>query len=317
VAGGGLVRLYEPENIADFINFAAKECPADHYIFSVSGHGGGWCPEDDGAHPTTRKASGWDENFGDAPITAKDLAQGIKLSSVASKVICIMQDACMMNAMENVSEYATTGVPYAMLSTETTNGAELHKLIDYLRKATSFEWAMMAYVPEAVTSDWCVWDMNHVGEIQNLIKQSVPMIAESYQKKELNYDSLILTLDHESSSSFYCRNLYGFYSYLEYHLYLGDSLQVLSTSITKRIREDAFVYYGRKMTISPSKEDLRVTANFINKHDYDSIMQIPASAQAIRDNTFYQSTGWNSLFSLFNYSIPKPEAKDEDDEDED
>jgi len=301
VNGTQPVRLYEPATIAAFIDYAAAKYPADHYILSITGHGGSWDPNDDRAKaPSRYDASGWDDNFqGMTGISAKELVAGIKQSSNASKIICVYQDDCLMNTMENVSEYATTSVPYAVLAFETTYGIDYGNMMELLRSSSSFEKAFRAFCPKNASTDWTFWQLGKVSALNDLIRQSVPMIVQEYSTKSTDYMNIIKNLDADKDHDYYGRNLYGFYKEVK-KMTANSELRSLSEQILKAIEGATDTYYGNGSyhdLYERRAYDLRVKAQMYPAGKYQELSG-EAGTEVFTNNEFYRQTGWNQLFSI-------------------
>lgn len=159
-----LLRLYEPENLTDFINWSKEQCPADEYILILWNHGGGWSPEHDDPdgyeeslknqgvednEETNTRAICYDDNFNNEALTLADLVQGINDSGIKFKMIYF--DACLMGAMEVI-----TGVKdcadYFMGASHITPGigGDYNALIHHLDTRTNFESSMKEYCHETM-----------------------------------------------------------------------------------------------------------------------------------------------------------------------
>ena len=108
-----------PDSLANFINWAAKVCPARKYVLILADHGDGYLPYEElpvadiAAAPQNRVVIK-DDGHNKKAFTAKTLTQAISQASVrVSTVYC---DACLMNTAEYHFELAPV-TDYLVLST--------------------------------------------------------------------------------------------------------------------------------------------------------------------------------------------------------
>ncbi len=91
--------ITRPDSLANFIDWAARVCPARKYILLLADHGDGYLPHEE--QPAADAAGATrvvvkDDGHNKIAFTAKTLAQAISQASVRlSTVYC---DACLMNA---------------------------------------------------------------------------------------------------------------------------------------------------------------------------------------------------------------------------
>ena len=62
--------LYDPANLAEFIQWSKERCPAQNYILILWNHGGGWSPIDD--QPKTKGVI-YDDNLNQVGLSLDDL----------------------------------------------------------------------------------------------------------------------------------------------------------------------------------------------------------------------------------------------------
>ena len=143
------LKLYDPQNLTDFINWSKEQCPADEYILLLWNHGGGWIPYDDA--PTNR-AVVYDDVLNKAGLTLDDLVKGIKDSGTKMKMI--YYDACFMGMIEVLSGL-TECADYALAASHITPGigGDYNSLMYHLNHSTNFEQAIKGYCYETV-SHW-------------------------------------------------------------------------------------------------------------------------------------------------------------------
>lgn len=307
------LHLWEPQVIADFIKWSVNNYPSDYYILIINGHGGGWTAWDD-ADDT--KASGWDDNYGyqdedswipNKPITAKGLVKGINQSGYASKISLLVQDACMMNQLENLSEYATTGIPLALLSFQSMTGMNMDELVYDLKDGSNFNDAIKKYVDENPRPDHTLWDMSKIGStIIPAVAEMVPVFKNDYKAHVKDYDSMVASL----------QNVGGYYSYFKDFSQLMDLLQNKAFDATLKTKAAA-VYKAlddATYTIFTNNKDKNnqtawskycsAGALFLNKTAYASKKD---NMDTFSANEFYAKTKWNTIFEEMSFTDPQGE----------
>ena len=95
-----------PDSLTNFINWAAKNCPAKRYILILHDHGGGYRPEadlykEDTKAGTTRGVI-FDNGNPGHNFSAPSLEHAIKAADIRPDVVIF--DACLMNTLEYLFE---------------------------------------------------------------------------------------------------------------------------------------------------------------------------------------------------------------------
>ena len=118
---GKNANITNPDSLTNFINWAAKACPAKKYVLILGDHGGGYTPDAEVFKPNAATTRGvvFDDGNGNNCFSARSIAHAVKAASIRPDVIYF--DACMMNTLEymfelkDVTDYivASTFVEYA------------------------------------------------------------------------------------------------------------------------------------------------------------------------------------------------------------
>lgn len=176
------LKLYDPQNLTDFINWSKEQCPADEYILLLWNHGGAWVPSHD---VPTNRAVVYDDVLNKEGLTLDDLVKGIKDSGTKMKMI--YYDACLMGMVEVLSDL-TECADYALAASHITPGigGDYNSLMYHLNHSTNFEQAIKNYCSETV-SHWGV--LNHpldltfvnLGKMDNLLGEI--NVLSDYLKK--------------------------------------------------------------------------------------------------------------------------------------
>jgi clostripain len=116
----GEVNMADGEVLSDFVTWAAKEYPADHYVLILSDHGtgwpGGWTDGDVESNPKDILIDGWNDMLYLNELD--DTFAAIKQKSGIDKFDIIGYDACLMSSLEVMSMTAAYA-DYTVLSQET------------------------------------------------------------------------------------------------------------------------------------------------------------------------------------------------------
>lgn len=153
-----------PDSLTNFINWAAKKCPARQYVLILSDHGSGYMPNDDlptSSMATTRGVI-YDDGYDNKHFSVTSLHQAIKASDI--KPMAIYFDACLMNCMEYLFELKDV-CDYMLASTYVVPGAGglYDHLIECLAVASETpEYALGKYVEYAVKN----WDSDDETQIR-------------------------------------------------------------------------------------------------------------------------------------------------------
>ena len=144
------LKLYDPQNLTDFINWSKEQCPADEYILLLWNHGSAWLPSKD--YPNDSRAVIHDDNNLDKGLSLNGLVKGIKDSNTKFKMI--YYDACLMGMIEIMAGLGDC-TEYTMSASHITPGigGDYNSLIHHLNTSTNFEQAMKDYCYETV-SHW-------------------------------------------------------------------------------------------------------------------------------------------------------------------
>ena len=172
------LELYKSQTLTDFINWAAKEIPAEHYILIVWNHGDVWNPYDDSPTPQSvgrddlevmsmnpdfgiikPQAAIYDDILNNTPMSTASLAKAISDSKKPIKTVYF--DVCLMLMMETLQEIRVNApvVEYCMGAEHLTPGmgGNYKLLLNLLGKNdnVSFESKMKDYIiGTATAADW-------------------------------------------------------------------------------------------------------------------------------------------------------------------
>ena len=98
--GGDNADITCPDSLTNFINWAAKVCPAKKYLLIVHDHGGGYMPHDElpETAPATTRGMIYDDGHDYKHFSVKTFTRAIRRANV--QIETIFMDACLMNNLE-------------------------------------------------------------------------------------------------------------------------------------------------------------------------------------------------------------------------
>ena len=186
------------DSLTNFINWAAKKCPAKKYMLIVADHGGGYCPA--GELPeteTTRTTRGLlvDDGHNSKTITVQSLSRGIRNANVRLETVFML--ACLMNNMEYQFELKDL-CDYVIASTYTMpgNGGDMNTLVEVLSQPNvDIEHALDEYLKADVKSweeeyenpestvfytDLTLTRTANIDKLGTMMRQFVDRLCETY-----------------------------------------------------------------------------------------------------------------------------------------
>lgn len=191
---GSDFKMYEPQNITNFINKVAKDYPAKKYILILWNHG---LPISELDTPLS-KAVLEDDNT-HSVITPYQLEAGIKASNI-KKFDLIYADLCMNNNIEIDYQLSTVTDYYMGSANPGIAGASDYKLFfDCLNTKSSLEEAMKAYIPALTTGKWLEknilkWSI----DISLLDLRKIGPVISNFKKVSSRYIELYKTANAET-----------------------------------------------------------------------------------------------------------------------
>ena len=148
--------ISNPQNLSDYIKWAAEQCPAKKYILILSSHGGGYNPYEDKPVNSLTKGLLYDYGYpaqGLYPphLSANTLVDAINESGIKPEIIYC--DACLMNSVEYWFELKDVA-NYLILSSFCVpgSGGDYTTLVDQLA-TTDIETALSSYC-DATIATW-------------------------------------------------------------------------------------------------------------------------------------------------------------------
>lgn len=145
--------ITNPDSLTNFINWAAKACPAKKYVLILNDHGGGYTPNAEIFNSSAASTRGviYDDGYEGKHFSAPSLSHAIKSANIRPEVIYF--DACLMNSLEYMFELKDV-TDYIVASTYTTlAGAPYATLINIMSEASGqMRYALSKYTEYYVKS---------------------------------------------------------------------------------------------------------------------------------------------------------------------
>lgn len=143
----GNVDITRADSLASYIRYAAKACPARHYVLILGDHGGGYLPHQDRSDTFTTRGLLFDDGHDNVCLSVCALAQAIHASGVPIDALYL--DACLMNDMEIMYELQPV-VKYVVAATLLTPnvGGQYTRLVERLTQSSSVEDALRGYLDD-------------------------------------------------------------------------------------------------------------------------------------------------------------------------
>lgn len=311
------LKLYDPQNLTDFINWSKEQCPADEYILLLWNHGGAWMPSDD---VPTNRAVIYDDVLNDEALTLNDLVKGIKDSGTKMKMI--YYDACLMGMVEILSGL-TECADYALAASHVTPGigGDFNSLMYHLNNSTNFEQSIKDYCYETV-SHWGVLyppldltfvDLskmdNLLGEVNVLsgYLEEMVQIAAKYNEAPEN-----MTTDEINIYNTLTGALNSCYRYSSTHPFFD------LRHFTENLVNGAFNSYTPKLVDISGRLNRALTQTLLCKQVNKTVLQdlnLSLGVTIVSDNfwnqygyetaypglKFHQETGWGNWLSINPY----------------
>ena len=216
--------MSDPAVLANFVNWATDNYPADHYLLILWNHGGGWREED-----IINKGIMWDYTPSYSYMTMEDLADG--LDSFNEHIDIIGFDACLMQMIEvayQIESWVTDAPDYMVGSEESIWGLGWN-YDDILNHLTLSPTMSAVTLSETIVNDF-LWNSGVTTATLSVINLSnfhsiADPIFSAFQLALSNsaYQSEIATARSSTQSYSYgsgyrCKDIYDFAE----RIYLSD-----------------------------------------------------------------------------------------------
>lgn len=326
------LKLYDPKNLTDFINWSKEQRPADEYILILWNHGSAWLPNED--YPNDSRAVIHDDNNLNKGLSLNGLVKGIKDSNTKFKMV--YYDACLMGMIEIMAGLGDC-TEYTMGASHITPsiGGDYNSLIYHLNNSTNFEQAMNDYCYETV-SHWNTLQMpldlmvvnnskmepllDEIKVLSGYLKEVAEIYADYDETTDNDIEkrNLCNAFKQAINSCYHYDWNYDAEGYAEYPFYdLHDFVEILANGninnysakfvdISSRINrafENAIVCKQLTSSIKNKKHDLTMGVTIIDKDMWVAFDNRYAGKDynyqmAYDELVFQQKTGWGNWLSV-------------------
>lgn len=243
--------LYDPANLAEFIQWSKEHCPAQNYILILWNHGGGWYPTDD--QPKTKGVL-FDDNVNGECLSLDGLIAGVKQSDTHLRML--YYDACLMGMLENYSGLTEIS-DYVLGSAHTVPGlgGNYASLIENLTEQDDFEPAIRQYIHEVVSlwgtdpytvSDLALANLSSWPKLMDAMKLFTDELVNTYEEDQETYD-------FAANECYQFHPNYPFFDIIDYIQklanYSGNPTLISHAAQTQRALDNIFVYQELTSTL--------------------------------------------------------------------
>ena len=142
-------KMYDPQNMANFIQWAMQQAPqAKTFILAIGDHGGAYEPtvDYDKSTATTSRGIMYDDNLKGRPcMSPREIAQAFSMLTAdqRSKIQLLYFDCCLMNNLEVLGEVKDCA-PYVLGSSHSVTASNHGLLVQKMNSATKDNMATVA-----------------------------------------------------------------------------------------------------------------------------------------------------------------------------
>lgn len=216
----GSLMMNEPKNLAEFIEWARAEAPADEYIIVFMGHGNAYHPSFEGG--ATRGILRDDDEIAYLGLT--DIAEAFKTTQSHFGLMHMV--SCLTNSIEYITELAPY-VDYYLAPNHVTSpcGIEIYSIIDGLinieqHDSTSVAKAAAYYIDQAfndlwdydyLTIDYTLTECRKINKLNNTVRAFTNAVVKLYDEEKIigsdgmnsRYGFTTATIDEALSKAYY------------------------------------------------------------------------------------------------------------------
>lgn len=228
-----------PDSLTNFINWAAKTCPAKNYVLILSDHGGGYMPHDD--RPATRGVI-YDDGNDPNHFTITSLTGAIRAASIRPQVIYM--DACLMNTVEYqfelkdlcdyyvASTFCVPGVggDYTTLVNSLATETDIEKALTALVDSDIARWGSENFNPSPTSrifNDQTVTRTAKLNDFGTALKAFTDKLIAAYQSGD---QTVVNAIDECTQFAFKVEGPRPLYDLIDYVNELGDALPAVFPS---------------------------------------------------------------------------------------
>lgn len=287
--------ITNPDSLTNFINWAAKACPAKSYVLVLSDHGGGYLPDDDldNENVATTRGIIYDPAHDGKHFSVVSLKKAIAAASIRPNVIYF--DACLMNNLEYQFELKDL-TDYIVASTFSVpdKGGIYNAFVECLSGASAdMEYAFEKYIEYALKNwevpgdtspnyrDMTVTKTAAINQLGKAIREFTDRLCDTYQNGTAEQKQKI---DHVTKNAVKIHKRYPYYDIARYMEGMKKALP--------EVFDDAF--WAELQTAFNSCIVGQYNSKYLLDHDYQVdysvLLAIKGAYQELEWNFWYKKT---------------------------
>lgn len=324
-------KIDDPSNLAEFIEWAYDEAPADEYIIIFMGHGNAYHPSFEG--DTTRGVLRDDEEI--AYLGLSGIVEAFELTDAHFGLMSMI--SCLTNTIEYVTEL-TPYVDYYLAPNHVTSisGGELYYIIEGLmgiekHDNTSIPQAAKHYINQDydlgwsndyLTIDHTLTHCKKIGDVNSAIREFTDIVVALYQEElkigseEMmgRYGFTTATIDEALSNAYYPVNAMFSDDYIAklewYRLDYAYDIVDVASKVAKATKHNKISDAAKKIKTAATRaiayqrdvnlmavDKVYYTATLINSEQWTTLGM---EDMGYEQTAFDRATGWSRLLKVNN-----------------
>ena len=252
IYGGDNCYITHPDSLTNFINWAAKICPAKNYVLILSDHGGSYMPHDDLPYQPATRGVIYDDGHNLDNFSVMSLTSALRAASIRPQVIYM--DACLMNTVEyqfelkDLCDYyvaSTFSVPgmggdYTTLINSLATTDDIEKALTDLVNSDIARWGskeLNGYETTPIFTDQTVTRTAKLNDLGTALKAFTDKLVEVYKSGD---EAAVGAIDDCTQFAFKVEGARPSYDLIDYVNEICDTLPNLFTAALKARVNDAF-----------------------------------------------------------------------------
>ena len=299
------------DSLTNFINWAAKACPAKKYMLIVHDHGGGYRPNDELPESTGASTRGmvYDDGHNLKHFTVKSFTRAIRQADV--HIETLFMDACLMNCLEYQFElqdlcdyviaptYAKPSIDGAYRMLPKLLGqpsVNIEQALDDYCKACVASWDEAVHADETVPlyTDMTITRTSSIAHLGEMLRKFTDRLCDTYQN---GTDAQRQAIDSCTASAVKVQLNYPNYDAIKYVKSIVNALpEVYGEAFNNQMKlafNNCIVaqYFSKYLTAHNYMVDYSVLLGFQGaysiafwKTDYQTSAQIPYALRVYADD---------------------------------
>ena len=289
IYGADNADITRADSLTNFINWAARKCPAKKYMLIIADHGGGYIPAGDLPETETSRATRGllaDDGHNRKTLSVQSLSRGIKNANVRLETVYML--ACMMNNMEyqfelkDLCDYviASTylmpdngGVMDVLVEQLSQPNVDIEHALDEYIKADVKSWESVIENPESTVcyTDLTLTRTANINKLGTLMRQFVDRLCDTYTN---GTEAQKQAIDSCTARAVKVQENYPYYDVAKYMSSIMSALpEVYDVSFCHQMEETfnsciAAQYYSTYLTVHHYMVDYSVLLGASGAHNF-------------------------------------------------